>query len=155
MGIFLDISNKNSIKKGISSILKRFGKIDVLVNNAAIDAKFNKNINKINPTRFENYPLDLLKKSVDVNLLGSVMVTQIVVQKMLKKKKGNIINVTSTYALVAPDQRLYKKEGEKEQIYKPVDYIVTKSFIPGFSRYLATHLAPRIRVNCIITGWCR
>jgi len=150
MGIYLDITDPESIKSGIENILNHYDGIDVLVNNAAIDAKFDENIININPTRFENYPVDELEKSMNVNITGTVKITKEVVKNMLKNKKGNIINVTSTYAIVAPDQRLYKKSGEENQTYKPVDYIITKSFIPGFTRYLATLYAKDgIRVNTI------
>lgn len=151
MGIFLDITDLESIKSGVENILNHYNSIDVLVNNAAIDAKFDENIININPTRFENYPINELEKSLDVNITGTVKITKEVVKNMLENKKGNIINVTSTYAIVAPDQRLYKKPGEEKQIYKPVDYIITKSFIPGFSRYLAALYAKDgIRVNTIV-----
>ncbi|MGZ5509829.1 MAG: SDR family oxidoreductase [Nitrososphaeraceae archaeon] len=151
IGLFLDITDSKSVESGVNNILNHFNKIDVLVNNAAIDAKFDENIKDINPTRFENYPIDKLEKSLDVNVTGLVKITKEVAKNMLKNKKGNIINVTSTYAIVAPDQRLYKNPGEEKQTYKPVDYIITKSFIPGFSRYLAVLYAKDgIRVNTIV-----
>ena len=131
IGLVLDITDSKSVESGLNNISNHFNNIDVLVNNAAIDAKFDENIKEINPTRFENYPIDRLEKSLDVNVTGLVKITKEVVKNMLKNKKGNIINVTSTYAIVAPDQRLYKTPGEEKQIYKPADYIITKSFIPG------------------------
>ena len=151
MGLFLDITDSKSIESGVKNILEHFNNIDVLVNNAAIDAKFDKNVIDINPTRFENYPIDKLEKSLEVNITGMVKVTKEVAKNMLKNKKGNIINVTSTYAIVAPDQRLYKEPGKEKQTYKPADYIITKSFIPGFSRYLAAlYATDGIRVNTIV-----
>jgi NAD(P)-dependent dehydrogenase (short-subunit alcohol dehydrogenase family) len=151
MGLFLDITDSKSVESGVKNIINQFGNIDVLVNNAAIDAKFDKNVVDINPTRFENYPIDKLENSLGVNVIGLVKITKEVARNMLKNKKGNIINVTSTYAIVAPDQRLYKEPGENNQTYKPADYIITKSFIPGFSRYLASlYAADGIRVNTIV-----
>ncbi len=84
--------------------------------------------------------MDLWKKSIEINMTGMFNVTQQVVRKMLKQKCGNIINVASTYSLVSPNQNLYKFDGEDEdtQLFKPVDYVATKSAIPNFSRYLAT-----------------
>jgi NAD(P)-dependent dehydrogenase (short-subunit alcohol dehydrogenase family) len=70
---------------------------------------------------------------------------------MLAQKRGNIINVASTYSLVAPNQELYKYPGETSQTYKPVDYVGTKSMVPNFTRYLATlYGRDGIRANCIV-----
>ena len=62
--------------------------------------------------RFERFPLGVMDKSIEVNIKGTVMVTQYVINEMIRKKKGTIINVTSTYAIVAPDQRLYIEKGK-------------------------------------------
>ena len=119
----LDITNENSCEKALEESVKKFGKIDVLINNAALDAKFDKqNISEINHSRFENYPLELFKKSVDVNITGTVLVTQVMIRQMLKQGYGNIINVASTYSLVSPNQKLYDF-GDGTIQYKPVDYI--------------------------------
>ncbi len=147
----LDITNAASIDQCLSVGLQRFQKVDVLINNAAIDAKFDKsNAGTVNPSRFENYPIELLKRSIEVNLTGTVQVTQAVCRQMLKQQSGNIINVASTYSLVAPNQGLYDF-GDNEINYKPVDYIATKSFIPNFTRYIATFYAKdNIRCNAIV-----
>lgn len=152
LGIYIDITDSESTDAAIAEIIKKYGKIDVLINNAAIDAKFDDRVGEIIHSRFENYPLENIKRSIDVNLLGTITLSQKVVKIMLEKRNGNIINVTSTYALVAPDQRLYLDDSTKEQtLYKPVDYIVSKSYIPGFTRYLATLYATEgIRVNTIV-----
>ena len=77
--------------------------------------------------------------------------TKAVVQKMLEKKSGNIINVASAYSLVAPNQDLYKLNDDEQNIFKPVDYVVSKSVIPNFSRYLATFYGKKgIRANTIV-----
>ncbi len=146
----LDVTDADSIKVCLSGTLDRFGKIDILVNNAAIDAKFDQeNKEKIFSGRFEDYPLDLIRKSVEVNMLGMIQVTQAVCRQMLKQGHGNIINVASSYSLVAPNQQLYDF-GEGLQTFKPVDYVATKSFIPNFTRYLATLYAKEhIRCNAI------
>ncbi len=149
--IHLDITDAESIEKGLAVIMQKFGRIDVLINNAAIDAKFDKSHTEtFNASRFENYPIELLRKSTDVNLIGTVQITQAVCRQMLLQKSGNIINVASTYSLVAPNQSLYDF-GENEIKYKPVDYIATKSFVPNFTRYIATFYArDGIRCNAIV-----
>jgi NAD(P)-dependent dehydrogenase (short-subunit alcohol dehydrogenase family) len=147
----LDITSDESIEQSLQEILTKYGRIDVLINNAAIDAKFDKHYaSTVNGSRFENYPIELLRKSIDVNLIGTIQITQAVCRVMLRQKSGNIINVASTYSLVAPNQELYNF-GEEEIKYKPIDYIATKSFVPNYTRYLATFYAKdNIRCNAIV-----
>lgn len=147
----LDITIEESCNNSVKLCVEKFNKIDVLINNAAIDAKFDKDgTSKVNQSRFENYPLDLLKKSVDVNLIGTVIMTQAACKQMLNQGHGNIINVASTYSMVSPNQNLYDF-GEGIQNFKPIDYIASKSFIPNFTRYIATFYAPNnIRCNAIV-----
>ncbi|CAG5007947.1 Dihydroanticapsin 7-dehydrogenase [Dyadobacter sp. CECT 9275] len=147
----LDITREESCEKVISEIAGKFGKLDVLVNNAAIDAKFDQqHAGSVNPSRFEYYPVELLRKSVEVNLTGTVIITQFACRQMLKQGSGNIINVASTYSMVAPNQSLYDF-GEGVKQFKPVDYIASKSFIPNFTRYIATFYSREgIRCNAIV-----
>jgi len=148
----LDITLEDSIEKALEATLTRFGKLDVLVNNAAIDAKFDQeNTTKVNNSRFENYPLQLLEKSIDVNLTGMIRMTQLACRQMLKQGFGNIINIASTYSMVAPNQSLYDFGDGEEIRFKPIDYIATKSFVPNFTRYIATFYAKEgIRCNAIV-----
>jgi len=149
--IQLDITDEASANKAIAQTVQAFGKLDVLINNAAIDAKFDKDgMSKVNQSRFENYPVGLLRKSVEVNLTGTVIMTQAACRQMLQQGFGNIINVASTYSVVAPNQSLYDF-GEGTQNFKPVDYIASKSFIPNFTRYIATFYSKdNIRCNAIV-----
>lgn len=147
----LDITSEESCEEVVRAAVEKFGKLDILINNAAIDAKFDKaHSGTINPSRFENYPAELLKQSVDVNLTGTVLMTQYACRQMLAQGSGNIINVASTYSLVAPNQSLYDF-GEGVKQFKPIDYIASKSFIPNFTRYVATFYAREgIRCNAIV-----
>ena len=147
----LDITNEESCEQAVTECVNKFGRLDVLINNAAIDAKFDKEgTSKVNQSRFENYPIDLLRKSVEVNLTGTVIMTQHACRQMLKQGFGNIINVASTYSVVAPNQNLYDF-GEGIKNFKPIDYIASKSFIPNFTRYVATFYAKEnIRCNAIV-----
>jgi len=151
LGLPMDITQDDSVETCIDTIIQEFDKIDVLINCAAIDAKLdNDHVDDIDPSRFEYYPLELWQKSLDVNMTGMIRVTQHVVREMVKNQSGNIINVTSTYGCVAPDQGLYQENGI-QKTFKPVDYVATKSFIPGFTRYLATLYANEgIRANTIV-----
>lgn len=147
----LDITDEESCEEVVQNTTQKFGRLDVLINSAAIDAKFDKaHASEINPSRFEHYPADLLRQSVDVNLTGTVLMTQAACRQMLAQGGGNIINVASTYSLVAPNQSLYDF-GDGVKQFKPVDYIASKSFIPNFTRYVATFYAKDgIRCNAIV-----
>ena len=145
-----DIRDELIIKNCIKEIIGHFGKIDVLINLAALDAKLNKNRNKLNNLSFHNFPLKIWNNSIDTNITGSFIITKFVLSEMLKKKSGNIINVASTYSLVAPNHDLYKFKS-KQSFYKPVDYVASKSMIPNFTRYIATLYGKKgIRANTIV-----
>jgi len=146
-----NITDINEIKQAIAESVLYFGKIDILINLAAIDAKFDENINDMPKTAFEDFPIDLWNKSVEVNMTGTFIITQQVAKQMLIQKSGNIINVASTYSLVSPNQNLYNFNEEDNQLFKPIDYVATKSMIPNFTRYLATFYGKKgIRVNTIV-----
>ena len=145
-----DITIASDCADAVQQAVSHFGRIDVLINNAAIDAKFDDQANAdVQATRFEEFPAAQLERSLKVNVTGTVLITQTVVRQMLQQGYGNIINVASTYSLVAPNQGLYDY-GTGDIQYKPVDYIITKSMIPNFTRYLATFYAKdNIRCNAI------
>lgn len=150
--VHCDITSESDCSELVSKTVAKFGKLDVLVNNAAIDAKFDKTgTSAVDASRFENYPIDLLRKSVDVNLTGTVIMTQAACRQMLKQGHGNIINVASTYSMVAPNQSLYDFQDGEPIKFKPVDYIASKSFVPNFTRYIATfYSGQNIRCNAIV-----
>ena len=151
IGIPADVTKASDVETLFEAIQDQLGRLDVLVNLAAIDAKFDAAVSAIDPTRFENFPMELWEQSVAVNATGLVRVTQAAARVMLAQGGGNIINVASTYSLVAPNQGLYRYPGESRQTYKPVDYVGTKSMVPNFTRYLATlYGRDGIRANCIV-----
>ncbi len=151
LGVAADVTRTDSVASLFETLAREYGRLDVLVNLAAIDAKFDAAAAQVNPTRFENFPLELWEESVAVNATGLVRVTQAAARVMLAQRAGNIINVASTYSLVAPNQGLYRFPGAIDQTYKPVDYVATKSMVPNFTRYLATLYGREgIRSNCIV-----
>jgi len=156
LGIKTDISNKKQVKSMVKKVEKEFGKIDVLINNAAFNAPAdNKGSNFVS---FEDYSLELWKKSIDVNLTGMFICSQEVIRLMIKEKvKGSIINISSIYGLVAPDQRIYSAithpDDSSKKFVKPVDYSTTKSGVLNFTRYLAASYGKHgIRVNIFTPG---
>ncbi|MGE3818374.1 MAG: SDR family oxidoreductase [Isosphaeraceae bacterium] len=151
VGLPADVTSDADVANLFEVVDGRFGRVDVLVNLAAIDAKLDDRAGEIDPSRFENYPLEIWEKSVAVNGTGLLRVTQAAIRRMLRQRSGHVINVPSTYALVAPNQGLYRVPGRDRQTYKPVDYVATKSMVPNLTRYLATLYArDGIRSNCVV-----
>ncbi len=153
MAFQMDITSKESINKAFNEILHIFGTVDILVNNAAIDDKFNTNGEALDKTAFENYPLDLWQRGLDVNLTGMFLCSQIIGSHMAKNGYGSIINIASTYGVVAPDQRLYCDEKGNQLFYKSPVYPATKGAVIAFTRYLAAYWGQKgVRVNCLSPG---
>jgi 2-deoxy-D-gluconate 3-dehydrogenase len=150
-----DITQPDSVSALVEKTLSTFGRLDILVNSAALDPKFDPDaVNKgITPGAFEDYPLDLWNSALNVNLTGMFLMTQACVKPMIEQgKKGSIINICSTYGLNGPDQRIYIKDG-KRVAFKPVYYTVTKAGVMGFTKYLAAYYAGTdIRVNALTPG---
>jgi 2-deoxy-D-gluconate 3-dehydrogenase len=150
-----DITQPDSVNTAVEKVLSTFGGLDILVNSAALDPKFDPEaINQgIAPGAFEDYPLDLWNSALNVNLTGMFLMTQACVKPMLEQgKKGSIINICSTYGLNGPDQRIYIKEGQRVA-FKPIYYTVTKAGVMGFTKYLAAYYAgTEIRVNALTPG---
>jgi len=152
LGLETDVSQKESVRAMVQATLARFGRIDALVNNAALDPKFDSAHQGKHVNRFEDFPLEAWQQAVEVNITGMFLCAQAVAPKMLEVGKGVIVNVSSTYGLVGPDQRLYQREGQPPQ-YKPVTYTVSKAAAVGLTRYLATYYAGTgIRVNTLTPG---
>ena len=141
--IKLDVTKINSINTMIKAVIKKFSKIDILINNAYFsEAGYTK-------IKFENYDLDIWKKGLNVNLSGIFLCCQQIGKIMKKQKNGNIINISSIYGLVSPDQRIYGNT----KIIKSAMYAVTKSSVLNFTRYLASYWREDgIRVNTLSLG---
>ncbi|RPJ25269.1 MAG: SDR family oxidoreductase [Chloroflexi bacterium] len=155
LALAADITQPDAVHAAVEKVLATFGRLDVLVNSAALDPKFDPDaMNKgITPGAFEDYPLDLWNSALNVNLTGMFLMTQACVKPMIEQgKKGSVINICSTYGLNGPDQRIYVKDGQRVA-FKPVYYTVTKAGVMGFTKYLAAYYAgTEIRVNALTPG---
>lgn len=153
IGVSIDVTNPESLKLCRDRVLSAFRHIDVLVNNAAINDMFENPKAACEQSKFENYPLELWQKSVDVNLTGVFLCSQVFGNEMTKQKSGSIINIASTYGITAPDQSLYKKEDGTQSFYKPPAYSATKGAVIMFTKYLAAYWGKDgVRVNTLTPG---
>jgi NAD(P)-dependent dehydrogenase (short-subunit alcohol dehydrogenase family) len=151
--IAIDITKKESTEKAKEKILAKFGHIDVLVNNAAINDMFENPQQAGEFSKFENYPLELWQRSLDVNVTGTFLCSQIFGKLMADQGKGSIINIASTYGVVAPDQSLYQKLDGSQEFFKSPAYPATKGAIISFTRFLAAYWGHRgLRVNTLSPG---
>jgi NAD(P)-dependent dehydrogenase (short-subunit alcohol dehydrogenase family) len=154
IGVGVDVASEASVARLIRTTLTTFGRIDGLVNNAALDPKVDRDQKAHLEIAFEDYPLELWNSALAVNLTGMFLCAREVGPTMLAQKRGVIVNISSTYGMVGPNQRLYESsasDGPRE--YKPVAYSVTKSGVLGFTRYLAAYWAGTgIRVNTLTPG---
>lgn len=146
----VDVTNKKSINAALEAVLKKWDTPQILINAAAID---------IPPSYsartglFETYPEESLDEIMDVNVRGTFLCSQIIGAAMAKGKGGSIINISSIYGEVSPDQRVYVRKGKKGIFIKPISYCISKGAISNLTRYLATYWAKRnIRVNCLTFG---
>ena len=149
----VDVVDPDSTRAMVEQTLARFGRLDVLINSAALDPKFDpQHQSEQIANAFETYSLEAWRKALDVNLTGMFLASQAAVQPMLAQGKGVIINICSTYGINGPDQRIYiRLDGTRS--YKPVYYSVTKAGVLGFTRYLAAYYAGKnIRVNALTPG---
>lgn len=151
--VAVNVIEPESTRNMVAKTLERFGRLDVLINSAALDPKFDpQHQGQQAANAFETYSLDSWRQALDVNLTGMFLASQAAVQPMLTQGIGVIINICSTYGLNGPDQRIYARP-DSSQSYKPVYYSVTKAGVLGFTRYLAAYYAGRnIRVNALTPG---
>ena len=153
LGMASDITSESSLESARARILEKFGRIDILINNAANNPKVEDG--KTTWSRLENFPLDIWEADIRVGLTGAFLCSRLFGAEMAKRKSGVILNVASDLALIAPDQRLYRVEGlpDDQQPVKPVTYSVVKTALLGLTRYLATYWSSaNIRVNAISPG---
>ena len=147
-----DVTDIDSVRSMVQETLQKYGQIDILVNNAALDPKFDPGRAANHSTRFEDYPLTLWERSLQVNVTGMFLCAQAVSNPMREAGRGVLVNISSTYGLVGPDQALYQRQDQPEQ-FKPVSYSVSKAAALGLTRYLATYFAGTgIRVNTLTPG---
>lgn len=151
----VDITNKAELEKVKDALMARFGRIDALVNNAANNPK----VEAVGPggswTQLENFPEAEWENDLAVGLKGAFLCSQVFGSYMAENRGGVILNISSDLGLIAPDQRIYRQDGDSEEnrMVKPVTYSVVKHGLIGLTRHLATYWAERgVRVNALAPG---
>lgn len=153
LGVGLDVTSVASLQEARQRIMGAFGRVDVLVNNAAINDMFENPLLAEQQSMFENYPLEMWDRSWRVNVSGVFLCSQVLGGVMAERGSGSIINIASTYGIVAPDQSIYRNEAGEQTFYKSPAYPVTKSAVIGFTRFLAAYWGNRgVRVNALSPG---
>ena len=142
----VDITSEAEVKKAVAKIIKKYGRIDALINNAAL----NPNVENVDAEAqfapYEEYSLELWEKELKVNLTGAMVCTKAVAAIMIKQKSGSIINIGSDIAISAHDHRVYNDPANRR--YKSVAYATTKAGLLGFTRQWAARLGQyQVRVN--------
>jgi NAD(P)-dependent dehydrogenase (short-subunit alcohol dehydrogenase family) len=153
LALGMDVTDRGSLEMAKHRILETYGRLDVLVNNAAINDMFENPLLAAEQSMFEHYPLEMWDRSWKVNVTGAFLTSQVLGGVMAERGKGSIINIASTYGVVAPDQTIYKNGEGEQKFYKSPAYPVAKSAVIGFTKYLAAYWGKRnVRVNALSPG---
>jgi len=147
-----DVTSRSSLEAALGEVVRRFGAPDGLVNAAAIDAPPGASATENPP--FEDYSEAAWERVMDVNVKGVFLSCQVFGGAMAAAGSGAIVNISSIYGLVSPDQRLYEYRRQRgEDFHKPASYSVSKSALLNLTRYLATYWGGRgVRVNTVTFG---
>lgn len=156
LGHFLDVTDADSVRWLLDAVMKEFGHVDVLINNAGVNDMVEDPLLALQQSMFENYPLHMWKKFMDVNVSGVFLCSQVFGSRMALQGKGSIINIASTYGIVAPDQSLYRAPSGEQAFFKSPAYPTSKGAVIAFTRYLAAYWGPAgVRVNALSPGGVR
>lgn len=156
LGVRADITRPEDVNAMVAAAMERFGRIDILINNAALTVKGGSGRASEYFAPFEHYPLDLWERALKVNLTGAFLCCQAVGKVMVARRSGVIVNIASDVGNISPDHRIYDgvvNTHTGAPFNTPIAYATTKAGIINFTRYLATYWADRgIRVNCLSPG---
>lgn len=146
----VDVTRRGTLEKALASIVSHWGEAPhILLNNAALDSPPGAPAAENGP--FEDYPESSWDKVMDVNTKGVFQCCQVFGGAMAAAGRGSVINISSIYGMVSPDQRIYDfRRVDGAEFFKPVAYSASKSALFNLTRYLATYWAPQnVRVNTL------
>ena len=151
LAVATDITDPDAVEGLAERVLATFDRIDVLVNNAAIDDKYASDAK--DDSRFENYSVERFRRSLEVNVVGTFLCAQRLGRRMATRGTGSIINIASTYGVVAPQQALYQRSDGGQAFFKSPAYPTSKGAVLQFTRFLAAYWGKAgVRVNALSPG---
>ena len=152
----LDVTDEKSIQATLDKLSLDGIRIDILINNAAIDPKVKGDSSILESSRLENFELDQWNLQVNVGLTGAFLCTKYFGSAMARDGHGGVIlNISSDLSVISPDQRLYRRDDLEDHLQpvKPVTYSVIKSGLIGLTKYVATYWAEQgVRCNALSPG---
>ena len=153
----VDTTDRAAVDRAIAAVASRFGAPTILVNNAGLGAS--PADAALETGAFEQYPESAWDAMIDSHLKSALVASQsfLAAYRTAGRTAGSIINISSTYGVVSPEQRLYDfKRRDGATYFKPVGYSVAKSGMLNFTRWLAEYCAPfGVRVNTLVPGGVR
>ena len=157
LGLAADITRPDAVERMLARVLEAFGRVDILINNAAVNPTMTAGAGADDPSRsrLEHLPMEVWQRDLAVGLTGSFLCSRALGAEMARRGGGVILNIASDLGLIAPDQRLYQRPGlaRDRQPVKPVTYSVVKHGLIGLTRYLATYWADQgVRANALAPG---
>ena len=156
LGLTIDVTEKADVARMVDASMRRFGRIDILINNAALTVKGGGESASDYFAPFEDYPLALWEQALRVNLTGAFLCCQAVGKVMVRQHAGVILNIASDVGIISPDHRIYEGVAHPSTgapFNTPIAYATTKAALINFTRYLATYWAKEgVRVNALSPG---
>lgn len=152
--LIADITKLAAIQQAYDQVIQRYGRVDILINNAAHNPKMEDDAKK-HFSRLEHFPWEQWQKDLDVGLGGAFNCAKVFGNHMAQQGWGVIVNIASDLGVIAPDQRLYRVEGQASEMQpvKPVTYSVVKHGLLGLTKYLATYWCEQgVRCNALSPG---
>jgi NAD(P)-dependent dehydrogenase (short-subunit alcohol dehydrogenase family) len=145
-----DVTSRVSIEQSVEALVRQLGEPEILVNNAGVDQPPDFGGNR---SRIEDWPADQFRQMVEVNLLGTFQVTQVIGGRMAARGAGSVINIGSLYASVSPDQRFYDHLSGTLPFLKSPAYGASKAAVVNMTAYFATLWGSQgVRVNTLSPG---
>lgn len=153
-GYGVDITSQKKVIDAVDAVISDFGSVDGLINNAAHNSEMDRMSGEYSGA-FESLSMGQWSEEMAVGITGAFLMSQAVGKHFVAQGSGVILNIASDLSVIAPDQRIYRKEKHSNgrQSFKPATYSVIKHGLVGLTKYLATYWADKgIRVNAISPG---